>query len=524
MKKLLLLTTAIAVSILTFAQPSQGTMTAKIKGDDSSITSVEFIGNGEIRKEYDDGAWHNYFYQSYKSKSNTDYPGITYVYSGVIRYENNQFDQYLIGDSYYEGVPDPDWDEVVALLNTDIEGYVKNNHYVDIVGELSDIELTDDPDFVWHKLNSVSFNTKVTYSEKQGYTELATGERYYRVRLYSDGYKEPWKSFNSSYLKDKVDKNSFEIKEYTSEEIEAMKTLWEIDEENKAANILASLPKIEVPTFQSGKQLFYYTHDIIMTKDNNEILAYFYAVADPEKCFVKGSSSLMTKDAKEWVNKILDNIEGYRIAHCQYPSIAEEKDHKIRFYDRKNSRMLTMYGEKQEDGWKLTEIEFAAPREDEYAGLRDNDANCQGEPDLTYRERNVYKAGDKVTGVFSNGEYNGTVDMADPSRNRYQIMLVNDKPGKKYWVDEVNLKPGHVGKNIGESSSSSNNSDENNSSSSSSSSSSETFKVGDKVIVKTTQGDKKVKIIKYASHKYLVKFNDPRLGDTWCAPSNLSHQ
>ncbi len=122
MKKLFLLLTAILFSILSFAQPSQGTMTAQIKGDYASGTflSVEYTGTGTSEKEYADGAWHNYFYQNYRSKSKTDYPGITHIYRGVIRYENNQFDQYLIGDSWYEGVPDPDQEELLAILKADL--------------------------------------------------------------------------------------------------------------------------------------------------------------------------------------------------------------------------------------------------------------------------------------------------------------------------------------------------------------------------------------------------------------------
>jgi hypothetical protein len=523
MKKLLLLTAAIAISFITNAQVSQATMTAQIKGDDNSVISVEYSGNGKAENEYADGAWHNYFYQNYKTISSTKYPGITYVYRGVIRYEDNRFQQYLIGDSWYEGVPDPDKDELLAILKGDLKSFLKDFNYNNTVGEISEITFVEGEEFRWTKLTQLQVKLQVTITTIETSTKLEKATHTYEVYFYSDEYQGPWKEgFYSSYQK--KDKVLIETLTYTAEEVAAMKTLSMIDEENAAAKELASLPKIEVPIFQSAKQLFYYTHNIIMTKERDEIFAYFYAVADPKECFVKGSSVLMTDDTKKWVNYVLDNLDAYRLAHCEYPSIAKESDYHIRFYDRKNSRMLDMSGEKPEDTWKLTEVGFAAPRVDEYDGLRGNDENCQGAPDLSYRERNYYEVGDKLTATFSNGDYNGTVDMADQSRNRYQIILVNDKPGKKYWVEEENLKPGHVGKNIGESSSSNNITDENKEEQTSSENATASFKVGDKVIVKTTSGDKKGKIIKYASNKYLVKFNDPRLGDTWCAPTNLTHQ
>jgi hypothetical protein len=516
MKTLITTMFMILLGIIVIAQPSEGTMIAKIKSNHPSATSVELTGNGSTEKTYDNGAYRNYYMHAYRIKAPTEYPGITYCYVGQVQYVQSGgawvFDNFLIGDKYYEGVPDPDWNEVLALLNTDIEGYVKNNHYVDIVGDISPIELTNDPDYHWHDLNSVSFNTKVTYSEKQGYTELAKGERYYRVRLYSDGYKEPWKSFNSTYEKDKIDKNSFVITKYTSEELDAMKTLWEI-----AAKELASLPKVDVKKFESGKQLFYYTHNMIMTEERDVILAYFYKVIDKENCFVKGSETLMSDDTRKWVDKVLDNLEGYRIAHCEYPTVKEESETKIRFYDRKNSRMLDMRGVKRNDTWMLTEVDFFPPRKDEYSSLQGNDANCQGEPDLTYtppREEIKYEVGDKVTGIFSNGEYNATIDKKDPNwDNRYFVKLVGDNSGKGYWMEEKNLKQGHVGKDMGSGSSSS-----------SSSSGSSDFKVGETVFVNTTKGKMKATIKEIKGEKALVDFKNPMYDDTWVTLTNCSYE
>ncbi|PLW92676.1 MAG: hypothetical protein C0592_09730 [Marinilabiliales bacterium] len=506
------------IGIVVFAQPSQGTMIAKIKANHPSATSVELTGNGYTEQSYDNGAYRDFYLHSYRIKAPTEYSDITYCYSGQIQYVKSGgawvFDNFNIGDKWYEGVPDPDWNEILALLMSDIEGYVKNNHYVDIVGNISPIELTDDPDFHWHDLNSVSFNTKVTYSEKQGYTKLAKGERYYRVRLYSDGYQEPWKSFNSTYEKDKIDKNSFEITEYTSEELDAMKTLYEIDMENAAAKELENLPKIEVKKFESGKQLYYYTHDIILTKEKDVILAYFYKVIDKETCFVKGSSSLMSNDTREWVDKVLDNLEAYRACYCLYPTVKEEKETRIRFYDRENRRMLDMAGVQRNDTWMLTEVDFYAANEDEQARLKSNSSNCQDAPDLTYvppREVVSYKVGDAVTGVFSNGEYNATIDKTDPyNSQRYFIKLIGDNSGKGYWMEEKNLKQGHVGTNI-------------NGGGSSSSSSSQSFKVDDVVYVNTTKGKMKATIKEISGEKALVDFKNPMYDDTWVSLSNCSY-
>lgn len=510
----------ILIGIITFAQPSAGTMQAKIKSNHPTATSIEFTGDGYTERSLDNGVYRNFYIRGYEIKAPSEYAGITYHYFGQLQYVQNGgtwvFSNFLVGDSWYEGVPEPDWNEIATLLNSDIEKYVNNNHYVDIVGDISPITLANDPDYHWHTLSSVSFNTNVTYSEKVGYTKLGTGEHQYKVRLYSDGYKEPWKSFSSSHDKN-YSKLNVEYKDYSAEEIEAMKTLWEINQEKISAKELASLPKVEVQKFESGKQLFYYTHNIIMTEERDVILAYFYKVIDKENCFVKGSKTLMSKDTREWVDKVLDNLEGYRIAHCEYPTVKEESETKIRFYDRKNSRMLDMRGVKRADTWMLTEVDFFPPRKDEYSSLQGNDANCQGEPDLTYtppREEIKYEVGDKVTGIFSNGEYNATIDKKDPNwDNRYFIKLVGDNSGKGYWMEEKNLKQGHVGKDMGSGSSSS-----------SSSSGSSDFKVGETVFVNTTKGKMKATIKEIKGEKALVDFKNPMYDDTWVTLTNCSYE
>ena len=523
MKTLTLTIILIFFGVNVFAQPSTATMKAKIKSNHPSATIIEFTGDGYTERSLNNGVYKNFYIRGYEIKEPTKYAGITYHYFGSIQYIQNggswSFSNFLVGDSWYEGVPEPDWNEILTLLNSDIENYLNNYHYTQIVGDLSPIKLADDPEYHWHTLSSVSFNTVVTYSEKVGSTKIGTGEHKYEVRLYSDGYKKPWKSFISSHDKN-YSKLNVEYKDYTSDEIDEMKTLWDIDQEKKAAEEIASLPKVDVKKFESGKQLFYYTHNIIMTEERDVILAYFYKVIDKESCFVKGSEVLMSNKTRKWVDNVLDNLEGYRIAHCQYPTVKEESETRIRFYDRRNRRMLDMYGVKRGDTWMLTDIDFFSPREDEYASLKGNDANCQGEPDLTYtppRKEIKYEVGDKVTGVFSNGEYNAFIDKKDPNySNRYFIKLEGDNSGKGYWFEEVNLKQGHVGKDINGSGSKDN--------SSTSKSNSSSFKVGDVVFVNTTNGKMKATIKEIKDKKALVDFKNPLYDDTWVSISNCSYK
>ena len=522
MRKFLLLAISCLVIVVCYAQPSESAMISKIKSGDKNgkILNVELLGSGISEKVYEDGAWHSYYRRSYKTKSKTDYTGIYLIYFGAIQYEliggSYQYDNMLVGDWNYEGVPDPNKDEILALLNADLIKYLGRNTYNDIVGDLSEITFPSDIKFHWHELTSVSFLTKVTYSEKISSTEVRKAEHTIEVRLYADEFKGPWKSFMSTKKDDGSSKNSGEIIKYTAEEMAQMKTLAELDEENAAKAFLSSLPEVEdVPVFESDKQMFYYIHEIVMTKPTEEVKAYLYKVLEPS-CYEENSTVLLKSWAQKWYDNVGANHQAYIDAHCMYPTVKAYQSGMITFYDRENRRMLRMVGVENEGTYKLREIDFYPAPASDIERMKANDANCGEKPDLTVRKVISYEVGDKVIGIFSNGEFPGFVDKKDPyNSNRYFVKLDGDNSGKGYWMDEVNMKP-----NTNPQQSNANNAD-NNQTEETTKTQDVTFNVGDKVIVNTTQGKKKGKIIKYASHKYLVKFIDQRYGETWVANGNL---
>ncbi|MBN2730169.1 MAG: hypothetical protein JXR53_13170 [Bacteroidales bacterium] len=518
MKTLITTMFMILLGIMVIAQPSDGTIKAKIQADSPSATNIELLGSGTTSREYTDGAYYNYYRRSYRTTKPTTYTGISEVYSGSIQYVQSSgsyvFSQYLIGDHWFIGVPDPDKNEILTMLNADLEKYLKNVYYNRVVGELSPISFPADPEYHWHELTSVSFLTKVTYSEKINSTQLRKAEHTYRVRIYSDEFKGAWKSFNSS--REEEDKNAGEVLTYTKDEIDNMPTLADLDAENRAAAIMASLPSVaDAPTFQSSAQLFYYIHDIILNKDVNEVKAHIYKVLAPA-CFKNNSTVLLNNYDQEWLDKLTNNHEAFKSCYCQYPTVQSESKAGITFYDRNNKRMLRYVGIEDNGTWKLTLISFYPASTSEQEELKSMNENCQEKPDLTVREVLSYKVGDDVTGIFSNGEYNATIDKLDPNiSTRYFIKLVGDNSGKGYWMEEVSLKKGHVGTNINGGSSSS---------SSSESKSSSSFKVGDDVYVNTTKGKMKATIKEISGEKALVDFKNPMYDDTWVTLTNCSFE
>lgn len=515
MKKLFVITLSMFFSVYLYAQPSDATMLAKIKSDTKNLISANLEGKGIAEKEYENNAWQYYYRKSYRTKAKTQHAGISYNYYGGIQYIKNGgsyvFDRFLIGDGYYEGVPNPDKAEIEKILKTDLKKFLNGYHYNKIVGDLSEISFPADPEWRWHTLKSVSFNMKVTYSEPISYTDVETAEHTYNVRLYSDEFKGPWKNFISSEKQNL--RKQIELKKYTADEVRAMKTLQDVDAENIAKAEMGNLPTIgEIPAFESDKQLFYFVHDIIMTKSADEIKAYLYKViANSAK--EQGSDILLTNYAQGWVDKVIKNEQIYKKTHCPYPTIKAQQANMITWYDKENRRMLRYTGALEDNIWKLTLINYYPAKSDEVTRMESLATNCQEKPNLTVRKIISYKVGDKVKGKFSNGTFPSSITKLDPqNKNRYFIKLDNDNSGKGYWIDEKFLEP-----NTGGSANSTNNEIDN----STQNKTQQIFKVGDKVKIKTTKGLMKAKILKKSNNKYLVHFNLPVFKDTWVPAHNI---
>lgn len=520
MKKLLLLIAAIGISILTFAQPSDGTIKAKILNGYKAGSSVrvEILGDGYSDTEYDDGAYHTYYRRNYKSYTATQYSGINHVYWGAIQYEliggSYQFSQMLIGTTWYEGVPDPNKEEIIKLLNSDKKKLVTNLHYNKIVGEISDISIPDDVEYKWSELNHVGLTVNITFSEFTSYTELETAVHTYNIGLSSEEYQSPWLSFGSSH--DNTHRDVISVKKCTDEEIASMRTLDIVDEENAVKEFLASLPEVEEPPiFQSDKQLYYYIHEIIMTKPIDEVQAHIYKLLQPEQCYQENNDILLKPWVEEWITELVENHEAYKAAHCLYPSVKAHQYGMITFYNRENKGTCRIKGWNIDETWQLTTIAFHPAPASSFERLKSNDSNCGEKPYLEVGSKK-YEIGDRVEGEFPQGWYSGTISKKDPNdENRYYVKYDD---GDQQWMKETKLKASKVAAPIRETTEETKKEEEKEETKTEE----VTFKVGDRVTVNTSSGNKKGIITKYASHKYLVKFIDIRLGESWCSPKNLT--
>ena len=521
MKKHILTLLFISSVFFAYAQPSKTTMLAKVKSKHSkNLISAKLLGNGISERLYEDGKWVNYYRHSYTTTSKTQYQGVSQVYSGSLQYKKNGsayvYDQLLVGDWYYKGIPNPDKNEVIKMMKADLVNFVRLTNYNQIVGDVTNISFPADPEWRWNKPTMVNFKMIATYSIPISYTELEKGIHTFNVSLVADEFKGPWVRFLST--EDSHSKKRISVSKHTSDEIRAMKTLGEINAENQANAIRSSLPEVsDIPIFESDKQLFYFLHDIIMTKSANEIKAYLYKLMNKDRCYAENSTILLNNHTQKWFDYLFENLEAYKIAHCEYPSIKHEQAGQIELYDKENRRILRYVGSKTDNSWTINEISFYGAKTSEYDRLKSNNTNCGQKPDLTVRKVIAYKVGDKINAKFSNGTFAAYIDKKDPNfSNRYFIKLANDNSGKGYWMTEENFTA-----RTGDDATTTQETNNNQKTNTNTNKTKESFKVGDKVQMQTrSKGWLDGEIIKYASHKYLIKFTK-NYKDMWVSPTQL---
>ncbi len=523
MKKHILTVLLISIVLFAYAQPSKTTMLAKVKSEHSkNLISAKLLGNGISERVYEDGKWVNYYRHSYTTTSKTQYQGVTQIYSGSLQYKKNGsayvYDQLLVGDWNYKGIPNPDKNEVIKMLKSDLVNFVRLTNYNQIIGDISSISFPADPEWRWNKPTMVNFIVNATFSVPISYTEIEKAIHTFNVSLVADEFKGPWVRFVSTENSNL--KKSISVSKHTSDEISAMKTLGEINAENQANAILSSLPKVEEPpVFESDKQLFYFVHDKLMTKSANEIKAYLYKLMTKERCYAENSTILLNNHTQKWFDYLFENLEAYKIAHCEYPTVKHYQSGQVEFYDKENRRILRYSGSKTTNSWTINLIEFYAAKANEFDRLKNNNANCGQKPDLTVRKITEYNTGDKVNAKFSNGTFPSFIEKIDPNnRNRYYIKLESNKTGRGYWMEEKFLTA-RTDDGITETTDA--NQDTDKEKTDNTNQTQESFNIGDKVQVRTgSLGWLDGEIIRYASRKYLVKFTK-NYKDMWVAASNL---
>lgn len=459
-KTLLLGLTCTIASFWTFAQPSDSEVKSKIRSNFKDPSKIVYIklseGGGRTDHEYENGAWVYNYYRSYETKQNTKYPGVTYIYHGSVKYQKSgsgyTFNNWLVGDGHYEGIPNPSESEVLEIISKNLPAYLASD-YNDVVGDLSEVKIHSNPEWYWGDLNRVSVNTVVTFTEMVSYTDVEKRRVVKNITLFrsADGINydaEAELLTNGKWLPlttGMVTRVSFETLErrtLSEEELANTRSLAEIDMEKEAQRTVASLPPIDIPEFNSANHVIQYTHELLIEGDKNKVKAYLYKML-ASFYFEEWSEVVLNRKGEDLVNGVLANLEHYKVVFCKHPSIKHQQDGMIQFYDRSKYRFNRIAVEENDGKWKVTAIEYGVPgtSTDEFASLKNaGEQNCGDAIDTSAPVAlEKYSIGDKVQAQINGQWYNGEVNKIDNVMDdRYFVKFenINSK-----WITADIMRP-----------------------------------------------------------------------------------
>ncbi|PHR26401.1 MAG: hypothetical protein COA38_14940 [Fluviicola sp.] len=347
-KGVLMLLGILIIGTVSFAQPSDASILNKLKtgGNNPDLISISLIGERPgIREEVENNTKVFNFYRSYKAKMKTEYPGVTRTYRGMIKYGKRlgswTYIQKLVGDESYEGIPNPTWGEIEQTLKGNMKNTFGSALYAQIVGEISDFKLANEPNWHWHSMSSVEFMVTATYSQKVNYTDLEKITETFSIRLYADAYKAPW---NSTFLRGNGTKVSLGKTTYSKDELASMRTLKQINIEQSTAIELANLPSIEIPSYSNHTQLMMHFHSLLMTAEGPMIEAYLRKTLT-SGYFDSQMTTVLNDRGVKLVNKVVALSVRYRSQYCTDPQVKHTQSNMIEWFNKDastNSRVASI--------------------------------------------------------------------------------------------------------------------------------------------------------------------------------------
>lgn len=343
-----------------------------IKKQEPLTTSVT-LENEKTEKVFENGKWINYYRRMYRSIEKTKWNDVTYHYYGGAQYKKAGgkyvFDNLTVGDGYYEGFQAPDKTELNEYLQENAQdffgGYLLNK-IVD--KDFPEIKISSDTKWQWHNLKSVSATVSCTFTIPVNNTKLEKAEHTYSLRLYSDGKKAleksaRWTSMNVKELKNK--KKVLQTTTHSAKDIRAMVSLADRLAENKAKKALSGLPEIDkLPEFKSSNELFYFIHNVMLTKNKEEIKAYLYHLVD-DNCRNGNEVHQLTDFAKGFINKLVQNHEIYKKTHYKRPAVKHQQKGMIELYDKEKKRRVRFSATNNKGIWRLNNVDYYPAKADE---------------------------------------------------------------------------------------------------------------------------------------------------------------
>lgn len=359
----------IALSSAAAAQPSD----RQIKKDltKSGVKKIKFTKKPGTRQLNADTATWEYVRGVEITRDYDKIDGVDVLVIGDAVYQDHhgkyKYWKFRVIENRYTGIPDPTDKEILAMVRDDLSSFVGSARYNQIVSDVDNLGLAEDPDFEWSSPTRVSFRMTASYDIIVSYTEVESVDQEFEVTLYRDEYTSPWKSFMSTART----KTSRGKTKHTAEKVRAMETLGFRDAERKAAAARDALPSVDVPEFSSAAEMALYTHRLLRNGTPEQLESFLLQTLSAGH-FVEGSSVQLNKRGADTINNAIaaayKRTGTYAMQYCENVGVDSKRSSDTRFYllaaiDKVNTMIaMEKAGGKYVDGvkvgkkWTITEL------------------------------------------------------------------------------------------------------------------------------------------------------------------------
>ncbi len=438
------------IGLTSIAQPGDGAILKFLnsKADKSKLISIKLTGKrGSATREIEDGITVSNFYRNYESKFKTQYQGVTGVYRGAIKYSYRggawKYIQKLIGDNRYEGIDNPKWAELELILKKNLSKTIGFD-YSKIVGEIKDFRLADDPKWTWHTVSSVEFIITMTYSKKVSNTELESIKQEYKIRLYADKYKDPWKE---KFLSSRGKTVKLGKKKYSSQELKNMKTLKEQDIENNTNAEIANLPTVKIPAFANHAQLVLYFHGLLMTADGPTIEANLRKLLT-SGYYDANLKTVLNDRGVKLINNAIDVSMRYRKQYCKEPQLKHNQANMIEWYNKDASTYSRLSSMDFGNGKRgISDVSLSVKSGDAANALAAKTCSARSNPLKRMKATKLKSAvGAYVFCKYGSSEWSYIAQLTGVANGKYNVKYMDGSTGTAApsAVCNYNLIPGDV--------------------------------------------------------------------------------
>ncbi len=320
------------LSIPAFAQPSEAEIKKQISN--AGTKAIRFTKSTGTRQwNRDIGNWE--YVRGVEVIRSSDYPGIDLVVSGDVVYQYTGVGKYSYWkfrtlENHYLGIPNPSQKEIDDFISKDWPKFY--GFYYQVITKLwFQPVLADNPEWIWHSPNSVEFRMKMKFDHIIRGKGIETLECIWKVRLYRDDPKAPWKNMIAIRSEDASDLKVTDMKNYTVQQLsdfEKQTLAYTLSEQQAQQQAAALSATVTIPDFKDAEEMVRFIHDILRNGTPEQFKAVMLRVMAPG-FFVEGSKVQLRPDQEQNLQDVItaayNSKASYKLMYCQQPDFRIEK-------------------------------------------------------------------------------------------------------------------------------------------------------------------------------------------------------